>query len=68
MVIVVGDVNSTKKCTIVPNAVELKNDAEESELFHEMRVKLEGKLVIGYIGSLRELEGVNLTQKRYPFS
>lgn len=52
---------SSEKITVVPNAVELKNDAEESELFHEMRVKLEGKLVIGYIGSLRELEGVDLT-------
>ena len=41
--------------------MDLKIDAEESDLLHEMRVKLDGKLVIGYIGSLRELEGVDLT-------
>ena len=52
---------ASEKITVVPNAVDLKNNAEESELFHEMREKLEGKLVIGYIGSLRELEGVDFT-------
>ena len=34
---------SSEKITVVPNAVELKNDAEESELFHEMRVKIQRK-------------------------
>ena len=29
--------------------------------WHEMKEKLEDKLVVGYIGSLRELEGVDLT-------
>ena len=52
---------ASEKITVVPNAVDLKIDAEESDLLHEMRVKLDGKLVIGYIGSLRELEGVDLT-------
>ena len=52
---------SSEKITVVPNAVDLKNDAEESELLHEMKEKLEAKLVVGYIGSLRELEGVDLT-------
>ena len=52
---------ASEKITVVPNAVDLKIDAEQSDLLHEMRVKLDGKLVIGYIGSLRELEGVDLT-------
>jgi glycosyltransferase involved in cell wall biosynthesis len=33
----------------------------ESDLFNEMKDKLEDKFVVGYIGSLRELEGVDLT-------
>jgi glycosyltransferase involved in cell wall biosynthesis len=52
---------ASEKITVVPNAVDLKNEAVESELLHEMKEKLEGKLVVGYIGSLRELEGVDLT-------
>ena len=52
---------ASEKITVVPNAVDLKNEAVESELLHEMKEKLEGKLVVGYIGSLRELEGVDFT-------
>ena len=49
------------KISVVPNAVDAEVVREESDLFHEMKEKLEGKLVVGYIGSLRELEGVDLT-------
>ena len=46
---------------VVPNAVDAEVVRKESDLFHEMKEKLEDKLVVGYIGSLRELEGVDLT-------
>ena len=49
------------KISVVPNAVDAKVVREESNLFHEMKEILEDKLVVGYIGSLRELEGVDLT-------
>jgi len=49
------------KISVVPNAVDAEVVREESDLFHEMKEKLEDKLVVGYIGSLRELEGVDLT-------
>ena len=49
------------KISVVPNAVDAEVVGEESDLFHEMKEKLEDKLVVGYIGSLRELEGVDLT-------
>ncbi len=49
------------KISVVPNAVDAEVVRKESDLFHEMKGKLEDKLVVGYIGSLRELEGVDLT-------
>ena len=49
------------KIVVVPNAVSADFERNESELYHEMKEKLSGKPVIGYIGSLRELEGVDLT-------
>ena len=55
---------SKDKISIVPNAVDIvESEAEVSELFTEMKGKLQGTPVIGYIGSLRELEGVDLTAK-----
>ena len=54
---------SEDKISVVPNAVDIVTQQEESELLHEMKEKLQGKLVVGYIGSLRELEGVDLTAK-----
>ena len=52
---------SEDKISVVPNAVDGEVVREESDLFHEMKEELEDKLVVGYIGSLRELEGVDLT-------
>jgi len=49
------------KISVVPNAVDAEVVKNESNLFNEMKDKLEHKLVVGYIGSLRELEGVDLT-------
>ena len=49
------------KISVVPNAVDAEVVRKESDLFHEMKEKFEDKLVVGYIGSLRELEGVDLT-------
>ena len=49
------------KISVVPNAVDAEVVRNESELLHEMKNKLDEKLVVGYIGSLRELEGVDLT-------
>jgi len=55
---------SKDKISIVPNAVDIvETETEVSELFTEMKGKLQGAPVIGYIGSLRELEGVDLTAK-----
>jgi glycosyltransferase involved in cell wall biosynthesis len=54
---------SEAKISVVPNAVDIVTQQEESELLHEMKEKLQGKLVVGYIGSLRDLEGVDLTAK-----
>jgi glycosyltransferase involved in cell wall biosynthesis len=54
---------SENKISVVPNAIDIVTKQEESELLHEMKEKLQGKLVVGYIGSLRELEGVDLTAK-----
>ncbi len=50
-----------KKISVVPNAVDAEVVRNESDLLHEMKKKLDQKLVVGYIGSLRELEGVDLT-------
>ena len=52
---------ASEKITVVPNAVDAEVVCNESDLFHEMKDKLDDKLVVGYIGSLRELEGVDLT-------
>ena len=49
------------RISVVPNAVDVEVVRNESDLFNEMKDKLDEKLVIGYIGSLRELEGVDLT-------
>ena len=51
------------KISVVPNAVDAEVLRNESDLFNEMKDQLEDKLVVGYIGSLRELEGVDLTAK-----
>jgi len=51
------------KISVIPNAVDIETQREESELFNLMKEKLQGRPVVGYIGSLRELEGVNLTAK-----
>ena len=49
------------RISVVPNAVDAEVVRNESDLLHEMKNKLDQKLVVGYIGSLRELEGVDLT-------
>ena len=50
------------KITIVPNAVNPKGSTtNESELLEQMKDKLGKTPVVGYIGSLRELEGVDMT-------
>ena len=55
---------SKDKIIIVPNAVNIiNNEIELPELFIEMKEKLQDVPVVGYIGSLRELEGVDLTAK-----
>ena len=52
---------STGKICVVPNAVDLDVPYKESELFRQIKNVLQDKLVVGYIGSLRELEGVDFT-------
>jgi glycosyltransferase involved in cell wall biosynthesis len=54
---------SKDNISIIPNAVDVDEEGEDSELLNVMRRKLKGKLVVGYIGSLRELEGVDQTAK-----
>ena len=49
-----------ERLSIVPNAVNLE-ESESSELFPQVKAKLGDSPVVGYIGSLRELEGVDLT-------
>ena len=50
------------KITIVPNAVNPKGSTtSEPELLEQMKDKLGDSSVVGYIGSLRELEGVDTT-------
>ena len=51
----------SSKIVVVPNAVDSNFENNKSELYHEMKERLNGKPVVGYIGSLRELEGVDLT-------
>ena len=51
-----------ERISIVPNAVNLKEPESESpELLSQVKAKLSGSAVVGYIGSLRDLEGVDLT-------
>jgi glycosyltransferase involved in cell wall biosynthesis len=51
-----------ERITIVPNAVNPKSSTtSESELLRQMKDKLGDNPVVGYIGSLRELEGVDTT-------
>ncbi|MDE0707500.1 MAG: glycosyltransferase family 4 protein, partial [Candidatus Poseidoniales archaeon] len=51
-----------ERISIVPNAVNLKESQSETpELFSQVKEKLGESPVVGYIGSLRELEGVDLT-------
>lgn len=52
---------SKDKISVVPNAVDLDVPYKESELFRQIKNVLQDKLVVGYIGSLRELEGVDFT-------
>ncbi len=51
-----------EKISIVPNAVNsAETEPEVSELLVEVREKIGDSQVVGYIGSLRELEGVDST-------
>ena len=55
---------SEDRITIVPNGIERGNSIIESSGFESIRNKLnelDGKITVGYIGSLRELEGVDMT-------
>ena len=54
---------SNGKICVVPNAVNIDTNHQESELLSQMKDTLQDRLVVGYIGSLRELEGVDLTAK-----
>jgi glycosyltransferase involved in cell wall biosynthesis len=54
---------SKSKISVVPNAVDIDSNHQESELLIQMKDTLQDRLVVGYIGSLRELEGVDLTAK-----
>lgn len=49
------------KIVVVPNAINPDFEEYEHELYPKMKELLSGKPVVGYIGSLRELEGVDLT-------
>ena len=50
-----------KKISLVPNAVTLSGSDEVSDLFSLAQSKLENSIVVGYIGSLRDIEGVDTT-------
>ncbi len=53
---------SSERITVVPNAVDANvSGVEPPILYTEMKEKLDGSAVVGYIGSLRELEGVDAT-------
>lgn len=53
---------SPNKITIVPNAVNINSgEVEIPELHREIKQKIGESKVVGYIGSLRELEGVDST-------
>jgi glycosyltransferase involved in cell wall biosynthesis len=50
------------KILVVPNAVHnIETISESNELFLDVKTKIGDKFVVGYIGSLRKLEGVDLT-------
>lgn len=52
------------KITIVPNGIEQGSSEIDSSKFESIQYelnKLDGEITIGYIGSLRELEGVDMT-------
>ena len=52
----------SNRISVVPNAVSHKvSDSTEPELLREVKAKLGDSSVVGYIGSLRELEGVDFT-------
>ncbi|HIG20233.1 MAG TPA: glycosyltransferase [Candidatus Poseidoniales archaeon] len=50
-----------KKISLVPNAVTPSDSDDISELFPLAQSKLENSIVVGYIGSLRDIEGVDAT-------
>jgi glycosyltransferase involved in cell wall biosynthesis len=50
-----------KKISLVPNAVKLNESDHVSELLPVAQSKLEKSIVVGYIGSLRDIEGVDAT-------
>ena len=50
-----------KKISLVPNAVKLNESDHVSELLPIAQSKLEKSIVVGYIGSLRDIEGVDAT-------
>ena len=54
------------RITVVPNGIELHKEEKKSFRYDEIVSKLkslEGELTVGYIGSLRNLEGVDLTAR-----
>jgi glycosyltransferase involved in cell wall biosynthesis len=51
-----------KRISLVPNAVSLsESEGEDSELLSQAHSELGESTVVGYIGSLREIEGVDAT-------
>ena len=57
---------SKEKITVMPNGIESEKETIHSSRFDEIKSKVEsmqGEITIGYIGSLRHLEGVDLTAK-----
>ncbi len=57
---------SGEKITVVPNGIETVESAAESSKFNSIETqinRLDGNITVGYIGSLRKLEGVDMTAK-----
>lgn len=56
---------SSEKISVISNGVEStisdRPEVELPNLFKEIKEKVDSNIVVGYIGSLRKLEGVNLT-------
>lgn len=55
---------SKDKITIVPNGIERGSSNSESSRFESIQNnldELDGEITVGYIGSLRDLEGVDMT-------